>query len=43
MKILYYILHTFTGCKDEYLKSYRNSACECEKCGRITFIFETNR
>lgn len=41
MKFIYYIIHTFTGCKDEDLKYFKNNMSECEKCGRVTFIFKT--
>lgn len=41
MNVFYYILHKFTGCPDEDLKHYRNGTDECEKCGRVTFLFKT--
>ena len=39
MKVFYYIIHTFKGCRDQNLKSYKGSASVCEKCGRTVFIF----
>lgn len=41
MKLLYYILHTFTGCPEHGLKYHKDSVAKCEKCGRVTFIFKT--
>jgi hypothetical protein len=39
MNIFYYILHTFTDCKDEDLDWFKDKKATCRKCGRIYFNF----
>ena len=40
MNFIYYIIHTFTGCKDEDLKYNKSkSVGKCNKCGRNIFMF----
>lgn len=40
MKFIWFILHGFTGCKDEDMIMFKNHNGECKKCGRITFYFK---
>ena len=40
MKLLYFILHGITGCKNENLESFRDKKTTCRKCGRTYFIFQ---
>lgn len=40
MKILYYILHIFTPCKDEDLEWFKDKQATCKKCGRVYFNFQ---
>lgn len=37
MKIIYYILHTFSPCKDDDLDWFKNNRGVCKKCGRVYF------
>ena len=40
MKLIYYILHLFTGCPDEDLEyKFKGKQAICKKCGRVHFIF----
>lgn len=41
MKLIYYLLHTFTGCDEHDLRYFKNNVAKCEKCGRVTFFFNT--
>lgn len=41
MKLLYFILHTFTDCPDEDLEYFKDAKGTeiCKKCGRKYFVF----
>lgn len=39
MELFYFILHFFTGCKDEDLDWFKNKKATCKKCGREYFNF----
>ena len=39
MKIIYYILHTFTNCPDDDLDWFKDAKGTCRKCGRNYFRF----
>ena len=39
MKLIYYILHSFTGCPDSDLDWFKDKKATCRKCGRVYFNF----
>lgn len=39
MRLIYYIIHTFTGCPRDNLTWYRDKKATCRKCGREYFQF----
>lgn len=40
MQFLYFILHYFTGCKDDDLDWFKDKKATCRKCGRVFFNFK---
>jgi len=40
MWLIYFIIHTFTGCKDEDLNWFKDKKATCKKCGRIYFNWQ---
>lgn len=39
MQIIYYIIHTISGCPDADLEYFKNKKVTCKKCGRTSYIF----